>query len=179
MNLYFTAMRKIIIPYLLFSALFINKAFVQEAGEKKGWPSVERSAFIIECIKSAKVNMSEDSARSYCYCMQEKIEKKYPAIEDVAKLSAADMQSPEWQKEIKNCLTGISAWSATDRSDFLSECIASAKAGMTEEKAKNYCQCMMFKVEKKYPSPADAGNLTKEDLQSPEWKKIIQSCLEF
>jgi hypothetical protein len=50
---------------------------------------------------------------------------------------------------------------------------------MTGEKAKNYCECMMFKVEKKYPSPADAGTITKEDLQSPEWKKIIQSCLDF
>jgi hypothetical protein len=38
---------------------------------------------------------------------------------------------------------------------------------------------MMFKVEKKYPSPAEAGNLTKEDLQTPDWKKIIQSCLNF
>jgi hypothetical protein len=76
MNLYFTAMKKILIPYLLFSAFFINKAFTQETEEKKGWPSAERNDFIIECIKSAKVNMSEDSARFYCYCMQEKVEKK-------------------------------------------------------------------------------------------------------
>ena len=172
-------MKKIIIPYLLFFALFINKASTQEAGETKGWPTAERSAFIIECIKSAKVNMSEDSARFYCYCMQEKVEKKYPAIDDAAKISDADMRTPEWQKEIKSCLTGISAWSAKDRSDFLSECIVSAKAGMSGEKAKNYCECMMFNVEKKYPDPADAGTLTKEDLQSPEWKRIIQSCLDF
>ena len=41
--------------------LFLSvKIFAQKDGEKKGWPSGERSAFITECIKSAKVGMSED-----------------------------------------------------------------------------------------------------------------------
>lgn len=179
MNLYFTAMKKILLPYLLVSIVFINKGFAQETGEKKGWSSADRNDFIVECIKSAKVNMAEDSARFYCYCMQEKVEKKYPAIVDAAKLSETDMKSPEWLKEIKSCLTSGTAWSAKDCSDFLSECIESAKPGMSEQKAKNYCGCMMFKIEKMYPNPADAGSITKEDLQSPAWKKRIQSCLEF
>lgn len=173
-------MKKIVF-YSLISILFLSKSFAQEAGEpgKKGWPSVERYAFITECVKSAKIGMSEDSARSYCYCMLEKIEKKYPTIEEAGKITDADMQSAEWQKDIKDCLASISKWSAIDRSDFLSECVKSAKTGMSEEKAKNYCECMMFKIEKKYPNPGDAAGITEETLKSPEWKKIVQDCLDF
>lgn len=167
--------------FLLVSILFVNASSAQEAGEpkKKGWPSVERYSFITECIKSAKVGMSEDSAKSYCYCMLEKIETKYPTIEEAGKITEADMQSAEWQKDVKDCLASISKWSVTDRSDFLSECVKSAKTGMSEEKAKNYCDCMMFKIEKKYPNPNDAAGITEETLKSPDWKKMIADCLNF
>ena len=173
-------MKKIVF-YSLVSILFLSKSFAQEAGEpkKKGWPSVERNAFITECIKTAKAGMSEDSAKSYCYCMLEKIEKKYPTIEEAGKITDADMQSAEWQKDVKDCLASISKWSAIDRSVFLSECVKSAKTGMNEEKAKSYCDCMMFKIEKKYPNPNDAADITEETLKSPEWKKMVQDCLDF
>jgi hypothetical protein len=173
-------MKKIILP-LLVLILFVSNSFAQEAGEpkKKGWPSVERYSFITECIKSAKAGMNEDSAKSYCYCMLEKIEKKYPTIEEAGKITDTDMQSAEWQKDVKYCLASISKWSAIDRSDFLSECVKSAKTGMSEEKAKNYCDCMMFKIERKYPNPNDAAGITEETLKSPEWKKLIADCLDF
>lgn len=177
----FCGMKKIIAFYLLVSILFVSNSFAQEDGEpkKKGWPSAERYAFVSECIKTAKAGMSEDSARSYCYCMQEKVEKKYPTIEEAGKITEADMQSPEWQKDIKDCLTPASTWSYKDRSDFLSECIKSAKDGIGEGKAKNYCECMLFKIEKKYPNPRDAEGITDETLQLPDWKKMIQDCLDF
>ncbi len=50
---------------------------------------------------------------------------------------------------------------------------------MSEEKAKKYCECMMFKIEKKYPSPNDAAGITEETLKSADWKKMIADCLEF
>ena len=48
--------------------------------------------------------MSEDSARFCCYCMQEKVERKYPTIEEASKISGNDMQSPEWKKILQGCL---------------------------------------------------------------------------
>jgi hypothetical protein len=173
-------MKKIVL-YSLISTLFLSKSFAQEAGEpkKQGWPSVERYAFITECIKTAKVSLSEDSARYYCYCMQEKIEKKYPLIEEAGKITAADMQSPEWKKDIQSCITGASTWSSKDRSGFLEECVGAAKDGMSEQKAKGYCECMLFKIEKKYPNPNDAAGITEETMKSPEWKKMVQDCLDF
>ena len=121
--------------------------------------------------------MSEDSARFYCYCMEEKVEKKYPNIQDAAKLTKEDMESPEWKKEINSCLQGT--WGSKDRNDFVSSCVESAKAGVGAEKAKTYCECMLFKIEQQYPNPNDATKLTAEDLQTPKWKAIAKGCLDF
>ncbi len=149
-----------------------------QTGENKGWPSVERYGFISECIKAAQKGMSEDTARFYCYCMLFKMEAKYPTIEETAGMTEEKMMSPEWQKEIQVCLKGY--WISKDRNDFLTNCINSAKDGLGEEKAKNYCACMLYKVEVMFPdASAMADQITKEKINSPEWKKIIQSCLDF
>ncbi len=171
-------MKKLLFAHLVISLLFINKSFAQEAGERKGWPSIERYSFISECIREAKAGYSEDTARFYCYCMQERVETKYPGIEEAAKISEADMQSETWKKDIRSCLGGF--WGTSEREAFLTECMGSAqKAGVSEEKSKTYCECMLYKVEIKFPNPIDAGELTEEKLNSPEWKKIIQGCLDF
>lgn len=160
------------------SLLVISKSFAQLQVEKKGWPSDDRYAFISECIKTAKAGLGEDSARYYCYCMQFKIETKFPTVAAASAITEEDMQTPEWQKEVKSCVAGGS-WTSKDRSEFLSNCIKSAKEGLGEQKAKSYCECMMYKIEVRYPNAADAAKLTEEKLNSPEWKKITQSCLDF
>ena len=178
---YLTYMKKTIASFVFVcSILFCSNSFGQQAGDtKKGWESSDRQVFITECIGTALKSMSRDSARSYCYCMQEKLEKKFPDIERANKLSADDLETPEWQNAAKDCIKNISSWTSKDRSDFLSECINSGKASIGEAKAKKYCECMLFKVEQKYQRPEDAGDLDEETLATPEWKKIIQSCLDF
>jgi hypothetical protein len=172
-------MKKIIF-YLLVSIFFVNNSFAQAGGDPKmkGWPSSERYAFITSCIQEAKANMSEDSARFYCYCMQDRVEKKYPTIEEASKITEADMQSAAWQKDIKECLGGF--WESAEREAFLSNCISSAqKDGIGEDKSKSYCECMLYKVEMRYPNPLDAQKLTTEVLATPEWKKVLKGCLDF
>jgi len=165
----------------LFLLIFLiaGKVAAQDSTAKKGWPAIERANFITSCINSAKVNLGEDSARLYCYCMQEKVENKYPSIEDAAKLTAEDMSSPEWKKEIQDCLTITSTWTSVDRSSFLTSCISTAKSGLGEQKAKSYCECMLFKMEIKFPLIADFTKITKETMQTPEFKKMANDCLGF
>lgn len=167
--------------YVFLSLFLISLVSIQlsaQTGEKKGWPSSERYGFITECIKAAQKGMSLDTARFYCYCMVFRMEEKFPTIEEAAAITEDKLQSPEWQKEIQACLKGY--WSTKDRTDFLTDCINAAKEGLGDEKAKNYCECMLYKVEVKYPdSSVLAEELTEEKLNSPEWKKIIQSCLDF
>ena len=148
-----------------------------QTGEKKSWPAVERVAFIRECIKSAKVNMGIDTARFYCYCMLEKVEIKYPDPEKSAKeLTAEKLSTPEWQAEIRACLKGY--WSTRDREDFLTSCIDAANS-MGADNAKNYCECMLFNMERKYPDSEKAGEITEEEMKKPEWQKLIKNCLNF
>lgn len=174
----FCGMKKILLSNLIAFLLLTAHSFAQQTGEKKGWPSVERYGFITACVEEAKNNMSEDSARFYCYCMQDRVEKKYPTIEEASKITEADMQSEAWQKDIKDCLGGF--WAREEREIFLANCLESAqKGGVAEDKSKTYCECMLYKIEKKFPNPLDAAQLTAEKLATPEWKKIIQGCMDF
>ena len=178
---------------LIVLAVICNRSFAQSAGDKttnkptvkpttqtpgnKAWSSEDRHTFIADCIGTA-ISIGEDSARFYCYCMQEKIEKKFPDVNDANKLSADDLEKPEWKKATQDCVTGIGSWTPKDRSDFMTECVNAAQDTFGKEKAKNYCECMLFKLEKKYPDPNDA-DVSEATLATPEWKKIIKDCIEF
>ena len=121
--------------------------------------------------------MTNDTARFYCFCMLEKIEARFPDVNDAAKLSEKDINSAEWKKEIKICLSGN--WTKVQREEFLTECINTAKESKGEEKSKSYCECMLFKIEKMYPNADDASRITEADLKSESWQKIIKDCLDF
>jgi hypothetical protein len=51
-----------------------------------GWSKAEKDAFITNCEGSAKASVGEDKAKSYCSCMQAKVEEKYPNAADAGKL---------------------------------------------------------------------------------------------
>lgn len=165
--------------HLLLGMQFSGMASAQVSTDKKSWLPDNRASFLSSCIGSAKAFLSSDSARYYCYCMQEYTEARFPDFKEVEKITDADMQKPEWQKAIQEC--GGGSWTTKDREDFLANCIPSAKAsGTTESKASSYCECMLYKVEKLYPDIAKAtAELNEEALQSPKWKAIIQGCLDF
>ncbi len=187
-------MKTILLIFTLFVLVITgNNSFAQSAGDKttnkttdkpvnkiadkKGWSTEDRHTFISECMGTA-ISIGKDSARFYCYCMQEKIETKFPDVNDANKLSADDLQKPEWKKAAKDCLTGIGTWTSKDRLDFMTECVDAAQDALGKGKAKNYCECMLFKLEKKYPDPNDA-DLSEATLATPEWKKAIKDCMEF
>ena len=108
--------------------------------------------------------------------MQEKMEAKYPDTLEAGKITSQELSTPEWKKEINACLYG--SWSKKDRDEFVNSCAEQAK-GLGTEKAKNYCECMQFKMEKIYPNVNDAAKLTGDDLKSEYWQKIIKNCLDF
>ena len=109
--------------------------------------------------------------------MLEKVEKKFPVAKDADKLTAEELAKPEWQKLIIGCIAGT--WSSETRSEFISSCIGSAKANMSEKRATNYCEFMAFKVEQAYPNESDLDTLDKKVFESTLWKSIIQDALNF
>ena len=145
---------------------------------KKSWSLADRTEFISACINTAKTSMGIDSARYYCHCMQSRVEAKFPDPREADKLTTADFNTVEWQKEIKACFSG-GTWTKKARQEFISSCVNSAKEnGLSETKAKNYCECTQFKVEKKYPNTTDLDKITEEDLKSEFWAKLMAGCLD-
>lgn len=66
-----------------------------------GWPSSERVAFVKECVPAAeKKGLTYSQASDYCECMQKKIERAYPDINEAAKI---DMSSPRLQQMVEDC----------------------------------------------------------------------------
>lgn len=77
----------------------------QDDNEKiTSWPEVERKGFVSSCVRQA-VNggMDRSKATTYCECMLEKMETKYPDIQDAAKLTENDI-SELMTKDAAGCL---------------------------------------------------------------------------
>ncbi|MGC4103591.1 hypothetical protein [Ferruginibacter sp.] len=171
-------MRKPLFAFILALIIFNTAAVAQDSTAKKGWMPKDRTDFINDCIKTAKPNLGEDTARNYCYCMQSKIEKKYPSPDELEQVTAETLQTPEWKKEINDCLSSTSNWTNKDRSDFYNDCVKTAQDNLGADKAKSYCSCMLVKIEKKYPDAADLSKITEETLKTPDFKKMIRECLD-
>jgi hypothetical protein len=172
-NSYFYPMSKKLILTVISFALTAVVVTAQTGGTK-GWSKEYRASSVKDCIATASKNISQDSATRYCQCMMLKLEEVYPDQKVADKLTQADLEKPELKKLIKGCLT--MRWSDKEREVFLSSCEKSA-AGIGAEKAKSYCNCMLGKLEVMYATASDADKITKEDLETPQWKNMIKACL--
>lgn len=66
-----------------------------------GWAAAEARAFVSECVPAAEKNgLSRSQATEYCECMQTKIERLYPDVNDAARI---DMESAEMQQMVRDC----------------------------------------------------------------------------
>jgi hypothetical protein len=189
-----------------FVLLFVITTLIFSCNANRSWTAADRSKFVKDCTKEASKGgaMTEEQAKTYCDCMQPKIEAKYPTVAEANKLKAADMQTAEWLDEARKCLgmgnindnegsnpvdntsmdnntTGDNAdgWTSAERARFVEDCYSEAKAGMGEDKARSYCECMQPKLEAKYRSFAAANNITQAELQSEEWLKEVRACLGY
>jgi hypothetical protein len=84
----------------------MNKADDNNANSMvSGWPQVERDAFISNCVRTAMGNgKSRSVSQNYCDCMLNKMETLYPDIQEAAKLTDEELNSPAMEKMAKDCL---------------------------------------------------------------------------
>lgn len=66
----------------------------EEAGPATmGWPQQERNDFVTECVKSAMKNgVTQARADQYCRCMGENLERLYPDINELGKLTSERLE---------------------------------------------------------------------------------------
>ena len=53
-------------------------------------------------------------------------------------------------------------WTESDKQNFMGGCMSGALKNMDQEKAKDYCSCMLQKVQKRYPNANDAKYLKND-----------------
>lgn len=68
--------------------------------------------------------------------------------------------------------TKKSKWSEVEREAFMGACV-DGLAGTPNIDAKDYCGCMLEKLEEKYPSALDAQNMDEDEMQ-----KWALECLQ-
>ena len=69
--------------------------------------------------------------------------------------------------------TNTTGWADTTRTGFINNCITESKGKMNEDQAREYCNCMLGKIEAKYPDASTASSLTMQEMQS-----MAQDCVK-
>ncbi len=88
---------------------------------------------------------------------EKKDDKKEEKKED-----AKDSEGEE--SEENSASTG--AWTEEVQNAYVNSCFESAKAGMKEDVAKEYCDCTLGKIMEKYPDPTSLANLGQDEITS-------------
>jgi len=100
-------MTKLFFILLLFSEKVSGQGGRNDS-TKTGWSAKEKSDFIESCVKYVIDSLHEGKARTYCTCMQQKMEARYPDIKDLNKITEDTMQTPEMVAMVNSCLGGDS-----------------------------------------------------------------------
>ena len=126
--------------------------------EGKGWSEGNKQAFIKSCITDNRSAVGEKQVNEYCDCMQKKVQEKYPDYRDADKLTMSQ------NLEITNACA-LKGWSEDEKNEFMKSCIDTRQTmGDNKEQATNYCDCMMQKIQAKYPDVTKTGNIPNEEM---------------
>lgn len=76
----------------------------------------------------------------------------------------AETKVDEKRQEVLVPVDRRGKWGKSDRFAFLENCVSNAKLKMGDEKAKEYCSCVLELVEAKYASAENAANMDLKDM---------------
>lgn len=145
------------------------------------WSKEYRNKFLQGCISKASEKVSAADAFSYCNCMTEKVEAKYPVETEVdAKLTEADIESMR-----VGCNTNATSqtnpdqvntsggWSAAEQKEFMDICTPGAAKSMGTGTAADYCDCMLKKLMQEYPNSGEVDKVSKSHMT-----ELAKDCLK-
>ncbi|HYM94999.1 MAG TPA: hypothetical protein VET23_12715 [Chitinophagaceae bacterium] len=171
-------------------ATFLALVSILAACKPNGWSAKDKNDFISTCAQSAAAAMGQDKAKSYCTCMEQKLEVKFPNSQDANKSlnTPGFMETPEMQAMVQSCLNGGNgninnnnnnniggAWTNDDEQKFMNTCVQNAmNAGADRQTSTDHCNCTLKKIEAKYHSYDEANQkMTKDEVTAFE-----QECIQ-
>lgn len=72
-------------------------------------------------------------------------------------------------------ITKSTGWDETNKTEFMEQCFAGAVKEFKKDtiKAKEYCACMLNKIEDRFPIPDSAGTMSYNDMTI-----LARACLK-
>jgi hypothetical protein len=126
--------------------------------DEKGWSERNKQAYISSCVTDNRSAIGEKQVKAYCECMQKRVQEKYPDYRDADKLTMSQ------NLEITNACA-LKGWSDDEKKVFMNSCAETRQTmGDNKEQAATYCDCMMQKIQEKYPDVTKTGNIPNEEM---------------
>ena len=64
-------------------------------------------------------------------------------------------------------------WTKAEQDAFRENCVVNSKENLGEVRSRNYCDCMLRKVETKYPDASEAGKITRDETMA-----MAKDCMD-
>ncbi|HEU4901456.1 MAG TPA: hypothetical protein VFT06_01660, partial [Flavisolibacter sp.] len=121
------------------------------------------AAFVLtSCDNAAKKKNKSDSESEETARLKKPLKEEETSEEDSRTVTHQNADAKAGTKT--ESTSYASGWPSTEKNMFMSTCVDKAKAGMGETQAKNYCSCMLEKIEEMYPNATDATKLDQEKM---------------
>jgi hypothetical protein len=134
----------------------------------QGWTEGNKQAFIKSCLAENKAAIGEEKVNAYCACMQQKVQNRYPNYRDADKLTMS-------QNLVITDSCAPSGWSSEEKEIFMNSCSETRESmGDNKEDAITYCDCMMQKIQSRYPDVNKTGNIPNEEMTA-----MAQECIRL
>jgi hypothetical protein len=159
-----------------------------ENTSNEGWTERDRSKFLADCMGEAGDNQGR--AKKICSCVLEKLEKKYASLSD-ADAKGGEAAGKRLATECVEEIDGNSnnneqnnndksdytsnGWSRSDENKFIDECAGTAAKNVGEERANQYCKCMLNKMKREYSNYAEAERALSRMTQD-QINRLAEDC---
>lgn len=170
---------------------FFTMTLFTACNNNSGWTTAERQKGLKACMDETAGKLDDATAKKFCSCALEKAMRQWktyaesenapdddPAGVEIGRSCLAAIQGgndPEEGKKKGGGLFGGGGWSKSDKNTFSTQCQQNIEAtGYSEGKARQLCDCILKKIEKKYSSLDDANEKGGEAAGT----KARQECEE-
>ncbi len=142
------------------------------------WSAADISSFNAQCLTT--VNNNEEVAKDFCPCLLEKFQAKYSSLAEMDRNGTEE----EGKKAGEECMTAIkgiddnshtaSSWSVSDESQWMKACTTPLIKSLGEERATNYCSCVMDRLKELYSSYDEANTKGTKQMGEELGKKCLK-----
>jgi len=161
--------------------------------QKWGWTQDDRKRNFYVCIMEASKFAIEIKARAYCACVLEKIELKYPNINDYEVLAKQGQKKmiEVLQQDITNCATQFinnpndlvadsMAWTKANEALFKYNCVERINKDAGKQlNGDKFCECYLDKIKYKFPNYAQYMKISLDPVKTQTELRVENlQCIE-